>query len=129
MTVFTSYDATTSPLGHQALESASANPVHFCGRDRGGRVFQTSAYFGPTDRATMLLPSLSPNFLGEYGRGLSGYSPPLVRDSPNGFELMASVYWLPVMGELKESLRKGTATRLRLEMSERQTPAVATAEE
>ncbi len=77
----------------------------------------------------MLPPPLRPNYLGEYGRGFSGYVPPLIRETPNLFRLTASTYQPPIMGEPHESLREGIATRQRLQMSERQTAAVNTAEE
>ena len=64
----------------------------------------------------MLPPPLRPNFLGEYGRGFSGYVPPLVRDTPDIFGLTASTYRPPITGEPQESLLDGMAARQRLEM-------------
>ncbi len=75
----------------------------------------------------MLPPPLRPNFLGEYGRGFSGYVPHLVRETPDLFGLTDSAYRPPITGVPQESLRDSIAARLRLEMSERQT--VTTAEE
>ncbi len=63
----------------------------------------------------MLPPPLQPNFLGEYGRGLSGHIPPLVRDTPDLFGLTASTYRPPITGEPQESLLDGIAARQRLE--------------
>ncbi len=76
----------------------------------------------------MLPPPLRPNFLGEYGRGFSGYVPSLIIENPDLFGIMASTYRPSATGEPQESLREGIATRQWLEMSERQTAAV-TAEE
>ncbi len=79
----TSYNAGTSPFGQMAAEGASANPAQLHDQNPlvtgPGRFFGTGAYFGPTDWATMLPPALRHNFLREYGRGLSGYVPLLVR--------------------------------------------------
>ncbi len=79
-----------------ALRGASAKPVSTHDRDyltTGlDRFFGTGACFGPSDRATMLPPPLLPNFLAEYGRGFSGYVPPLVRETPDLFGLTASTY-------------------------------------
>ncbi len=132
-TQVTSYDAGTSPFGQMAVESASANPVHSHDRDPlvtgPGSFFRTGASFGPTNRVTMLPPPLRPNFLGEYGRGVSGCVPPLIRETSDLFRLTASTCQPPATGEPQESLREGIATRQWLEMSARQTAAVITDEE
>ncbi len=118
----TSSDVGTSPFGQMALGSASANPVSSHDRETlitgPGRFFGNGTYFGPTNRATMLPPSLRPNFLGEYGRGYSGYVPPLVRDTFDFFGLTASTYQPPIIGEPQESLLDGITARQRLDMSE-----------
>ncbi len=129
----TSYDTSMNPFGQMVTGSASANPVQSHDRDSlgigPGRFFRTGAYSGPTDWATMLPPALRPNFLGEYGRGFSGYVPPLVGETPDLFGLTASAYRPPITGEPQENPREGIAARQRLEISERQTAAVTTAEE
>ncbi len=85
-TMAPSYEAGASPLGQTAIENASANLVH--PHDRNpvvtgpGRFLGTGAYFGPTDWATMLPPPLRPYFLGEYGRGFSGYVRPSLETLP-----------------------------------------------
>ncbi len=94
-----------------------------------GKVFGTGAYFGPTDLATMLPVPLRSNYLGEYGRGYSGYVPPLVRDTSDLFGLTASVYQPTITGEPQESLLDGIAARQRLGMSGSQIAAVTIAEE
>ncbi len=59
-----SSDVGTSPFGHTALDSASANPVSSHDQEPlmtgSGRFFGTGAYFGPSDWATLLLPPLRP---------------------------------------------------------------------
>ncbi len=125
-----SYDAGTSPFGQTALESASANPVSTHDREPlvtgPGRFFETSAYFGPTDWAT---PPLRPNYLGDYGRGYSGYVPSLARDTSDLFGLTASMYRPPITGEPQESLLDGVVARQRLDMSGSQTTAVSAVRE
>ncbi len=96
---------------------------------RSGRFFRTGAYFGPSDRATLLPPPLRPNYLGDYGRGYVGYVPPLVRDSSDLFGLTASTYRPPITREPQESLLDGVMARQRMGAAERQTVAVTTAEE
>ncbi len=127
-----SSDASTSLFGQTALESASANLVSTHDREPlvtgPGRFFRTGAYFGPVDRATMLPPPLRPNYLGEYGRGYSGYIPPLARYTADLFWLTASTHWPPITQEPQESLLDGIVARQRLEMSGSQIAAVAVAE-
>ncbi len=126
-----SSDAGTSPFGQTALESASANPVSTHDREPlvtgPNRFFGTGAKFGPVDRATMLPPPLRPNFLGECGRGYSGYVLPLARDTADLFGLTASAHWPPITQEPQESLLDGIVARQRLEMSGSQIAAVAVA--
>ena len=101
-----SSDVGTSPFGQTALGSASANPVSTHDREPlvtgPGRFFGAGAYFGPTDRATMLPPPLRPNYLRGYSSGYSGFVPPLVRDTPDLFGLTASAYQPPITGEPQE---------------------------
>ncbi len=47
----------------------------------------TGAYYGPTERPSLVPPPLRPNFLGEYGHGIRGYIPPYVREVPDWFGL------------------------------------------
>ncbi len=42
---------------------------------------------GPTERPSLVPPTLGPNFLGEYRHGITGYIPPYVRDVPDRFGL------------------------------------------
>ncbi len=116
-TQVTSYNAGTSPFGPMAVDSASANPVHSHDRDPlvtgPGRFFRTGAL--PTGCLHCHL--------------ISGYVPPLIRESPDVFGLTASAYQPPITGEPQKSLREGIAARQWLEVSERQTAAVTTAEE
>ncbi len=86
-----SLDVGTSPFGQTALESASANPVSIHDREPSvtgpGRLFGAGAYFGPSDRATLLLPPLRPNYLGDYGRMHTEYVPSHARDTSDLFRL------------------------------------------
>ena len=129
----TSSDVGTSLCGQMALGSASANPISSHDWDPPitgpGRIFGTGAYFGPTDRATMLPPPLRHNYLDEYGRGYSGYVPSLVRDTSDLFGLTASMCRPPITGELQETLLDGIATRQRLDMSGNQMATAATTAE
>ena len=123
----------TSPFGQMALDSASANPVSSHDWEPlmtgPGRFFGTGAYFGASDRATLLPPPLQPNYLGDYGREYVGYVPPLVRDNSDLFGLTASTYQPPITGELQESLLDGVLARQRKGVAERQIAVVTTAEE
>ncbi len=118
-TCVSSSDVGTSPFVQTALDSASANPVSSHDQEPlmtgSGSFFGTSAYFGPSDWATLLPPPLPPNYLGDYGRGYVGYVPPLVRDSSDLFGLTASTYRPPITGELQESLLDGVMARQRRE--------------
>ncbi len=128
-----SSDVGTSPLGQMALESASANPVSTHDWELSvtgpGGLFGAGAYFGPSDRATLLPPPLRPNYLGDYGRMHTGYVPSHARDTSDLFGLTASMHRPPFTGEPQESLLDGVMARQRTSAAESQAVAVSTAEE
>ncbi len=121
----------TSPFGQTALGSASANPVSTHDREPSvtgpGRLFGGGAYFGPSDRATLLAPPLRPNYLGDYGIMHTGYVH--ARDTLDLFGLTASMYRSPFTGEPQESLLDGVMARQRMGAAESQTVTVSVAEE
>ena len=107
-TLVSSSDVGTSPFGQTALSSASANPISSHDREFAvtgpGRLFGAGAYFGSSDRATLLPPPLRPNYLGDYGKMHTRYVPSHARDSSDLFGLTASMYRPPFTEEPQESL-------------------------